>query len=160
LSNHHINAEQRPGILVGAIGVVSSLIGGTVLGGVLRRAWVDWTSASPGIPNELPENLVAIHVAQLSYHGSFDVFLPLEPTPRPVTALDDEPQDWSPRSGFAKLGWQPTQRVRGTYWVEVDPDGADFVAHGMVDADADGVPAHGTVSRNGQVTMRTPPEIH
>ena len=127
------------GILVGGFLL---LIGGTFVVGVL---------AAIAIPNfvqmqlrakraEVPSNVDGIRIAELAYQAAFDRFIPVgQPWPRAVASLDEAMVAMPEGSPFDELGWSPDGLLRGTYWVDVTPDG--FTVHGMCDVDRDGEPA-------------------
>lgn len=46
------------------------------------------------------------------------------------------------------LGWAPDGPVRGSYWVEVSPDGLDFTVFGVADIDGDGQQAWYTATKS------------
>ena len=66
----------------------------------------------------------AIRAAELAWLTDHGTALPLEAQPRSVDQLGKDPVDWPTPSPWAALGWEPEGgRTRGTYWVEVTPDG-------------------------------------
>lgn len=110
---------------------------------------------------EVPANVAGIKTAQLAYDAAFDTFVPVpQPHPRPAERLDAEAVDWPSGSRFDTLGWSPDGPVRGTYWVEVRPDGEDFVVHGMIDDDGDGIPAHYTATKTINALLLTPSGVY
>ena len=70
------------------------------------------------------------------------------------------PAEWTPGSAFDILGWSPDGPVQATYQVQVLRDSTDFIAHGWIDADGDGVPAHFTITRSSQPVRVTPASVH
>jgi hypothetical protein len=63
-------------------------------------------------------------------------------------------------SRFDILGWAPDGDVRGIYWVEVLPDGSDFILHGLSEIDDDGEPAHFTANDSLIVDTLTPVNVY
>ena len=109
---------------------------------------------------EVPSNINGIKTAQLAHDAAFDAFVPAGVWPRAVELLDEQPQPWSPGSAYEALGWAPDGQVRGTYQVEVLPGGRDFIVHGWIDADGDGVPAHFTARKSVGAQMETPDNVY
>ena len=108
---------------------------------------------------EVSSNVDGIKTAQLAYDAQFDTFVRVEPHPVAVSELSPQLREWPEGSGFDTLGWGPDGRVRGTYSVEVTPDGSGFLVHGWIDEDGDGVPAHYTATRVINATRVTPAEV-
>ncbi len=110
----------------------------------------------PRTRSEVPPNVDGIKTAQIAYEAAFDVFLAIpEPVPRVVDELDSESVEWPLGTPFDELGWMPSGRVRGTYWVEVSADGSDYTVHGMCDLDEDGQRAHYTATKSISATLIT-----
>ncbi|MEL6345032.1 MAG: hypothetical protein AAFV53_18090 [Myxococcota bacterium] len=111
---------------------------------------------------EVPANVDAIKVAQLAYDAAFDGYVSIPtPHPRAIDDLDREAVLWTvDAEGFETLAWGPDGPVRGTYWVEVSPDGEDFTVHGMIDADGDEVPAHYVATPNESAHALTGPNVY
>ena len=109
---------------------------------------------------EVPSNVDGIKTAQLAYDAAFDEFVPAGPHPVRPEELDENPRSWSREEGFDTLGWGPDGDVRGTYMVEVERGGRDFVVHGWIDADGDGEPAHYTARRSTNAALVTPNDVY
>jgi hypothetical protein len=109
---------------------------------------------------EVRMNLVGIKTAQFAHKASYGSFLPAGPHPRNLDDLSAAPAEWTSGSAFDTLGWAPDGAVRGTYQVEVLPDSLDFIVHGWIDADGDGVPAHFTATRSTHPVRVTPDSVH
>jgi len=107
---------------------------------------------------EVHATMAAIHMGQHAHAAETDTFLALSPAPRAPGALDGEGVPWEADASWGKLGLA-FDDLRGSYWVEVSSDGADFVVHGMIDADGDGVPAHYQHAMNGELVQTTSPEV-
>lgn len=105
---------------------------------------------------ELEENLNEIYTAELAYDAAFDEFVPAEPAPRPLNALTAEPIPWVGSTGFNTLGIRPDGLVRGTWWVEVSPDGSSFTVYGAIDEDGDGKPAQIKREKDHEIERLTP----
>jgi hypothetical protein len=98
---------------------------------------------------EIPSNVDSLRTAELAYRAAFDIFVPMAgPLPRPIRGLDRRLVEWTPTPESELLGWKPDGRVRGTYWVELSPEGDDFTVHGLCDIDQDGEPAHYVATRH------------
>ncbi len=108
---------------------------------------------------EMKENVNAIKTAQAAYKASNGAFLAAGPHPRSLAKLNPSPAEWTPGSAFDTLGWSPDGPVRGTYQVEVLSGSLDFIVHGWIDADGDGVPAHFTATSNSIAERITPRSI-
>ena len=105
---------------------------------------------------EVPMNVDAIKTAQFAYDATYDTFLEVhEPVPLDPIMLGKMAVAWPSGTAFDELMWQPNGLVRGTYWVEVSPDGMDFTVHGMCDVDGDGEAAHYTATKTTNTTMET-----
>lgn len=110
---------------------------------------------------ELPATVDGIQTAENAYGVALDSFIAVDaPWPRPVSALNGEPTPWSFGSDFDTLGWQSTEPLRGTYKVEVKPDGSDFVVHGYADFDGDGVTAHYTATKTVNAVRLSPENVY
>ncbi len=103
----------------------------------------------------------AIRTAELAWLTDHGTALPLPAHPRSVEQLGKEPVDWPVIDAWAQLGWAPDGgRTRGTYWVEVTPDGEGFTVWGAVDADADGNPARFKATRDTPATKATGEKVY
>ena len=103
---------------------------------------------------ELPMNVEGIRTAQIAYEAVFDTYLPV-PDPVPLDPLMVGPQavSWPAGTPFDDLGWEPSGTVRGTYWVEVTPDGSDFTVHTVADLDGDGISCRYMATRHERAAM-------
>ena len=105
---------------------------------------------------EVKPNLNGIRAAQIAHravHGSYvEVSTPV---PRGEAELDTKTVPWPEGTNFDQLDWAPVGNVAGIYWIEVTNGGEGFVAHGLIDADGDGVPAHFTAARNEEAKAIT-----
>ncbi len=105
---------------------------------------------------EVKPNLNGIRAAQIAHravHGSYVSVV--SPVPRTEAELDPKPIPWPEGSGFDQLDWAPAGNVAGIYWIELTNGGEGFVAHALIDADGDGVPAHFTAARNEEAKAIT-----
>ncbi len=110
---------------------------------------------------EVPLNVDGIRAAELAYHAAFDAVLPVpHPVPLDPLMVDRMAVDWPYGTPFDELGWSPDGQVRGTYWVEVAPDGSDFVVHGVCDLDGDGAQAHYTATKELRATMESWSDVY
>ncbi len=109
---------------------------------------------------EVPANVAGIRSALRAHHATYDKYVAVLATPRPVSALDKQSVAWPAGTPFDTLGWRPDDKVRGTYWVEILEGGKDFKVTGAIDADGDGVPAIFTATSALQVRMQTPPTVY
>lgn len=109
---------------------------------------------------EVPANVKAIKTALIAHDASYDEFVAAGPHPVRVEALGKTANSWTRGSGFDTLNWAPDGHVRGTYMVEVDATGRDFVVHGWIDVDGDAVPAHYTATRSTNVSLVTPGDVY
>jgi Tfp pilus assembly protein PilE len=98
---------------------------------------VIWSFSRSSRRAEVPLNVEAIRLTELSYHKAFTEFLSADAAPRPPHAVDAEAVPWVPSDGFRRLGWAPADaEVRGSYSVTANKTG--FVVHGACDVDGDG----------------------
>jgi hypothetical protein len=105
---------------------------------------------------EVKPNLNGIRAAQIAYqavHGSYVEVT--EPVPRTEAQLDTKTIAWPEGTNFDKLDWAPASNVAGVYWIELTNGGEGFIAHGLIDADGDGVPAHFTAARDEEAQAIT-----
>jgi hypothetical protein len=107
---------------------------------------------------EVPPNVDGIKTALIAYEAAFDKFLPIrDPVPVDPLMLGKGPHDWPAGTAFDELGWSPYGQVRGTYWVEVSPDGLDFTVYGVCDVDGDGDQATYTATKTTSAILETAP---
>jgi type IV pilus assembly protein PilA len=103
---------------------------------------------------ELPMNVEGIRAAQIAYQGVFDAYVPVpEPVPLDPLMVGRQAVPWPSGTAFDDLGWEPDGLVRGTYWVEVEPDGSDFTVHAVADLDGDGIACRYMATRDQRATM-------
>jgi hypothetical protein len=98
---------------------------------------------------EVKPNLNGIRAAQIAHravHGSYVEVS--QPVPRTNEQLDSKAVAWPEGTNFDKLDWAPASNVAGIYWIELTNGGEGFIAHGLIDADGDGTPAHFTAARD------------
>jgi hypothetical protein len=108
------------------------------------------------VHEEVKPNLNAIRAAQIAHkavHGSYVEVT--APVPRAEAELDAVPQAWPEGTNFDNLDWAPVGKVAGIYWIELTNGGEGFVAHGLIDADGDGNPAHYTAARDEEAKAIT-----
>ena len=108
--------------------------------------------------SEIPPNLDAIRLAELAAHEKSGSFVAIPRRPSEVPSSDK--RDWPTSHPFDAIDWRPHARVRGVYWVEVSEDGADFLAHGIIDVDGDGDSAHYVANRVRRSELITPNNIY
>jgi type II secretory pathway pseudopilin PulG len=105
---------------------------------------------------EVPANVDGIRTAERAYEAEFGRFVAVpEPVPVQAWEVGREPRPWPSGTAFDDLGWSAGAQVRGTYWVEVSPDGEDFTVYGVCDVDGDGDAATYTASRESPATLQT-----
>jgi len=93
----------------------------------------------------LETELNAVVTAQIGHHAVHASFVQVPAAPRPVDALDARQVAWQADPAWDVLAFAPAaETTRGTYSVELTELG--FMAHGFMDADGDGVPAHMVVT--------------
>jgi type IV pilus assembly protein PilA len=93
---------------------------------------------------EIAPNMNGIQATELAYHAAFDRFVEAPDLPGTV---QKEPVPWpQPAAGFDSLGWRPDGMVRGSYEVELQRGGQDFLVRGRSDIDGDGVEAQWTAT--------------
>jgi len=141
-------------LLILGVGVL--LCGGVLAAVAIPRFLTMGRTAKLG---EVRANLTGIKTAQFAHKAKHGSFLAAGPHPRSLDDLSPAPADWTPGSAFDTLGWAPDGAVRGTYQVEAKPDSLDFIVHGWIDADGDGVPAHFTATRSTHAVRVTPDSV-
>jgi len=91
---------------------------------------------------EAPANVTEIRGVQLSYMAAFDTYVSCgsrEEAERALSSGNPKAQrHWEGGEGWEELGWRPDGKVRGAYWVEVNPAGDRFEVWGIIDIDGDG----------------------
>ncbi len=110
----------------------------------------------------LTRELSQVVTAQIGHHAVHGTFLGVPAAPRAVAELDAEAVPWSADESWAPLGFLPDDPFKGSYTVELNELG--FIAHGFMDADGDGVPAHMVVTWTPEGPTRpvllTPDEVY
>lgn len=93
----------------------------------------------------LEQELNAVVTAEIGHHAVHETFVAVPPAPRAVEDLDGDAVPWAADPAWAPLAFDlGGEDTRGTYTVELNEIG--FMAHGFMDADSDGVPAHMVVT--------------
>ena len=113
-------------VLIGC--AAAGVIGIVVLGIVAAIAIPNFVSMQYKSKRaEIPTNLKSIKTAQIQYESNFDTYVPVARYPSSPTKTV---QQWvvSESGGFEVLNFQPFSDVRGSYWVDVSPDGSNFTA--------------------------------
>lgn len=103
-------------------------------------------SACIGVPTfdlvpadaELLANVEGIRKAEIAVQA-VDDFLPCSDASAAQAATSGIARAWDGPDCFARLGWAPSESVRGGYFVEVSADKSDFKVVGLADVDGDGV---------------------
>ena len=97
-------------------------------------------------------------MAELTVFEETGHFLAVERAPEESPAV--RPRGWPEETGFDLIDWRPHEATSGVYWVEVDVERSEFVAHGLIDADGDGVPAHYVANRVEKAQMISPNDVY
>ncbi len=98
---------------------------------------VIWSVSRNARRAEVPLNVEAIRMTEISYHKAFTEYLSADAAPRPPHAVDADAVPWVASDGFRRLGWAPADaEVRGSYSVTANKKG--FTVHGACDVDGDG----------------------
>jgi hypothetical protein len=147
---------RRSGCRLAVLGVVVLLCGGLITASALHRLLIKSRTAKL---DEVTANLFGIKTAQFAHKASSGSFVPAGPHPRNLDDLTTAHTEWTSGSAFDTLGWAPNGPVQGTYQVEVFPDSLDFIVHGWIDADGDGVPAHFIVTKSTHPVRVTPDSV-
>ena len=108
--------------------------------------------------SEIPPNLDAIRLAERAAYERSGRFIAIPRGPSELPATDH--RDWPTEHAFDAIGWRPHGPTRGVYWVEVSEDGTDFLAHGIIDVDGDGEPAHYVANRAERSQLITPNTVY
>lgn len=100
---------------------------------------------------ELITVLTGIQRAERAF--SKTAYVPAEHAPRPIDGINADLIAWNSGADWGKVGYDPLGPVRGSYWIEVDPGGKDYVAHGL--AMGEGGPVEYSVTQS-RAPMRVP----
>jgi hypothetical protein len=93
-----------------------------------------------GRRSELELGLSAVVTAEIGHQAVHQSFVAVPLAPRSVDELSPDKVPWVSEPPWNTLGYAPQDEQRGTYSVTLTETG--FVAHGWMDADGDGEPAH------------------
>ncbi|MDG1479584.1 MAG: hypothetical protein P8R54_08330 [Myxococcota bacterium] len=106
--------------------------------------------------SEASANVDGIQTAELAYDAAFGAFVEQPSFVPGGTAGHKGRRSWESGTGFDELGWSPDGRVRGSYKVDLlSTTPRDFRVTGVIDVDADGVPASYTATRTTSSTRLT-----
>ena len=103
-------------------------------------------------------NIAAIRTAEESYLAEFGAYVASAVNPT-AGVPGSQKASFDTGGGFDTLGWSPNGPVQATYQVEVLGGSTDFIVHGWIDADGDGVPAHFTITKSSQPVRVTPKSV-
>jgi len=155
------SAGRSPLVIVAIVGSVLGMLGLVCAGMMAAVAIPDFIAmGSRAKRAEVPANVKGIRVALEVYNSESGGYVGTGIWPRPLQMLDKDPHAWSSDSAFDTLGWRPDGNVRGAYQVEVAPSGRDFIVHGWIDSDGDGVPAHYTATKSVNAVLVTPNDVY
>ncbi len=129
---------MRRGFSLTELLVVVAII--AVLSAIAIPAWT--TTQHMAKRAEVPSNVDAIRVAELSYHAAHDTFVAEGSWYPQALGLgsDKELKAWpaaDSAGGFSTIGWVPHGEVRGAYSIPVG-DETTFEVQGACDVDGDG----------------------
>lgn len=151
---------HNSGISVVAIAVVGGL-GAIVMIGIL---------AAIAIPNfvamqlkakraEVPANLDGIRAVELAYHDNYGQYVAASSEVEATAqGAGKQQRDFPYEGGWEELGWFPSGKVRGVYWVELTPEG--FAAYGACDVDGDGEYAVYVATESQDAQLTTPGDVY
>lgn len=133
---------------LGALGV-GMLVAAAIAGLLSARATLELRVRR----SELSTNVDALRKAVLAYENAHGSWISVG---HPAQAYDvlAAGRPYVPDNA---LGWRP-QAARGVYWVVAYDDG--FEAHGMIDLDGDGIPAHWTATTHRPAWSLTDPGVY
>lgn len=108
---------------------------------------------------EVPTNVEAIRLAEISHHDAFESYISAEASPRDALSVDAKAVPWVPSAGFRKLSWEPAQaEVRGSY--SVNANAAGFTVTGVCDVDEDQVQARFTATLDAPAAAVTDGSVY
>jgi len=108
---------------------------------------------------ELPPNVEAIKMAEVTYDAAYDTYMDLQLSPRQDSELNKEAIPWSSTdTNWETIGWEPTGEVRGNYQVgtsATDHPGIAFMVTARSDVDDDNAICEytATESQNATITV-------
>ncbi len=112
---------------------------------------------------EVPAEVDGLRKLQLARDAHYGSFIPCGSRGDAVRSLTAEARDPAKDPAAAclssMLGWSPTERLLGAYWIEVDAATADFTVYGVIDADGDGDYAEYQASARETARLATLPGV-
>ena len=110
--------------------------------------------------SELPSNLKAIKMTEISYQAEFDTFISLTASPRAAAALDSTKTTWTDNGGFTTIGWEPSGSVYGLYETSGAVTSSTFTGNAESDIDDDNNVAQYRVDQDIEVSLITNNNIY
>ncbi|MES2641911.1 MAG: RDD family protein [Myxococcota bacterium] len=111
--------------------------------------------------SEVPANVDGIVAAERAYHAANGAWLPVSNEAAAMAEVSGKaPRDWAGGADWDALGWAPSGTVRGAYWVEVSPDGAEILVRGICDVDGDGDLAVYSTDADARAEMTTDANVY
>jgi uncharacterized RDD family membrane protein YckC/type II secretory pathway pseudopilin PulG len=111
--------------------------------------------------SEVPANVDGIVAAERAYHAANGAWLPVSSEAAALTEVSGKsPRDWTGGPDWDALGWAPSGPVRGAYWVEVSPDGAEILVRGICDVDGDADLAVYGADADAGARLTTDPNVY
>jgi len=107
---------------------------------------------------ELLRNVEALRSSEIALQV-VDDFLPCSDEASAKQAASTLARTWDGPDCFARIGWAPTESVRGGYFVTVAEDGSDFTVVGLADTDGDGTFQRVEASKGHGAKVVSPPEV-
>ena len=106
--------------------------------------------------SELPPNIDAIKMSEVSYDATYDVYISLPPAPSgtPGKTL----RDWDGAGSWLSLGWRPNGALRGQYGATSGT--SDFTVQASCDVDADTTFAVFTATELTNTTPTQGPNVY
>lgn len=138
---------MRPHLFLLVAGLAVSCIGSAT-------ALVDGGSAEA----ELIKNVQDIRQAQVDLQV-IDDFLPCGDEATAKAAASQLSRSWDGPDCFVRIGWAPTDAVRGGYFVTVAADQSDFEVVGLADTDGDGTFMRVEASKDQAARVVSPAEV-
>ena len=153
-----VTTKSNTGKIIGIGCLVVAFLAVPVIGIIAAIAIPNFVSMQNKTKaGEIPMNMNAIKVAEISYYSQFDQYVAADAYP-PFVEKQAKIWDGQASGGFETIGWIPFGNVRGSYSVSTTHN--DFTITGISDIDGDGINATYVATSSTNPTKTTAPDIY